>query len=134
VKTLILDSFVEKYFGPLLMWVIAFFSPIQSFILATGILVACDMIIALVGVTKVEGWKGIQSSKLFRSVGKFVVYGVALIVAQVFSIYYFQNFPAVQLVAGLIAFIEVKSIDEKIEKITGHSILGMLIDKLKSKK
>lgn len=132
MKTLILDSFVEKYLIAAIVWLFAFFSPIGAFVLATGLFVLCDLVTGIIAAKK-RG-ESLESKKLFRSVAKFLVYGVAIIVAHTINFLYIPSFPAVQLVAGFIAFVEVKSIDENIAVVTGYSILGVIVDKLKSKK
>jgi len=132
MKTILFNSFVDKYLGAIVLWVIAFFSPVQSFVFATGLFVICDMVTGIIAAKK-RGER-MESKKLFRSIAKFLVYGVAIIVAHTINFLYLPNFPAVQLIAGFIAFIEVKSIDENISEVTGYSILGVIVSKLKSKK
>lgn len=119
----------EKYVLPFLIWVIAFFAPIYEFIAIIGFMIFADTITGVLAANKMN--EQIQSRKLFRSVEKFISYGLGIIIAQIVSCYFLQNFPAVQLMAGFIAFIEVKSIDENICKITGHSIFNVILEKLK---
>lgn len=123
---------IDKYILPFVMSAVAFFSPTAPFIMLVGFIIIVDMITALICVRK-EGGK-VESRKLARTVGKFLVYGCAILTAHVVSKFFFPSFPALQLIAGFITFVELKSIDENIKKFTGHSMFGALLDKLKPKK
>lgn len=123
---------IDKYLLPFFMTALAFFAPTGPFILLMGFIIFVDMVIAILCVRK-EGGE-IQSRKLARTVGKFLVYGLAILTAHVVSKFFFPSFPALQLIAGFITFVELKSIDENIKRFTGHSMFGALLDKLKPKK
>lgn len=122
---------IDKYILPALMSAVAFFAPVAPFIMLVGFIIVVDMITAIMAVRK-EGGK-VESRKLARTVGKFLVYGCAILTAHVVSRFFFPTFPALQLIAGFITFVELKSIDENIKKFTGHSMFGTILDKLKPK-
>jgi phage-related holin len=92
-------------------------------------MVTCDTITGVIAAAKNN--KAIKSRRLFETVGKFVSYGIGIIIARIIETCFIPNFPAVKLMAGYIAFIEVKSIDENIQKITGHSLFESILSKLK---
>lgn len=124
------NMFLEKYFLGLIAYIAAYMSPVNEFIFATGLLVAADTILGVSAAFKND--EPITSKKLARSILKFLSYGAALIVALVIQRHFLRDFPSVQVIGGLIAFIEVKSIDEKLHKLTGYSFFEFLINKLKS--
>lgn len=122
----------EKYILPALVWIASYFAPTFEAVMIVGLLVVCDMVTALVAARK--SGEAITSTKLSRTVGKFAVYGVAIVVAHVICRHFLPSFPGLQLVAGFIAFVEVKSIDENIKKYTGFSLFAVILEKLKAKR
>lgn len=123
---------IDKYLLPSLVFLGAFFAPVYPFVLLIGFIIVVDMITALMACRKRK--ETITSAKLSRTVGKFLVYGCAILTAHVISRFFLPSFPALQLMAGFITFIELKSIDENIKKFTGHSLFGTILAKLKPKK
>lgn len=123
---------IEKYILPAVISIAAFFAPLYDFVLLIGFMIVVDCITALLSARK--NGEAITSAKLSRTVGKFLVYGLAIMTAHVVSKFFIPSFPALQLMAGFITFIELKSIDENIKKYTGHSMFGVILSKLKPKK
>jgi uncharacterized membrane protein len=113
-------------------YLIAFLSPIKWFLIAIGFFVVADLVTGILAAKK-AGTK-IESKKMFRTVPKYIAYAIAIIAAHALELLFFPDFPATKMVSGLIAFIEIKSLDENLEKITGHSLFGAIIDKLNPKK
>ncbi|HOK59509.1 MAG TPA: hypothetical protein PK432_00850, partial [Candidatus Dojkabacteria bacterium] len=62
---------------------------------------------------------------------KFIIYGCAVLVAHVLQRQFFPDFPAMKIIAGFVAYSELMSIDENIQKITGFSVFKFFIKKLK---
>ena len=122
----------DKYIIPFLVSVGSYFAPTKDFIILVGFLIVIDMVTALIACRKVK--EPITSAKLSRTIGKFLVYGCAIITSHVITKYFFPDFPALQLMAGFITFVELKSIDENIKKYTGYSMFGSILEKLKPKK
>lgn len=93
-----------------------------------GFFVAADTVTGVMAAIKL----GHQvTSKKFRAViPKYVVYGIGVLVAHVLQQQFFQDFPATKIIAGLIAYSELMSIDENIHKITGVSLFKFFIKKL----
>lgn len=125
-------TFIQSFFGYILTYIIAFFTPINIFILGVGFMVIADLITGLLKAHKNK--TPIKSNKMFRTIPKFIAYTIGIICAQIIFVLFAVEFPVVKMVAGLIAFIELKSIDENIEAITGHSIFTSIIDKFNPKK
>lgn len=112
-------------------WLAIFFAPAIEMIIAIGFFVMCDMVTAILAAKKTG--EEINSKKMRPSIGKFVSYGIGILVAQVMQVQFMPEFPAMKLVAGLIAYIELKSINENIEKRTGLNLFKVVIEKLKVK-
>lgn len=71
----------------------------------------------------------ITSKKMRPTVTKGIGYMIAILVAHVFEQHFIQGFDAMKIVAGLIAFIEVKSLDENFRVITGKSLFKQFLKK-----
>lgn len=131
-KIIALKIFSANFLGLMFTYLISFFTPITPWIIAIGVFVAADFITGMFAAKK-RG-EELKSRKMFKTVPKFVAYGLGIIVAHVLTLLFFKDFPAVKLVAGLIAFIEIKSLDENIKALTGHSLFGDLIKMLNPKR
>jgi hypothetical protein len=131
-KILAIKIFGTNFIGLTLTYLVSFFTPLMPWIIAIGVFVFADLITGMFAAKK-KGQK-IQSNKMFKTIPKFSAYGLGIIVAHVLTLLFIKDFPAVKLVAGLIAFIEIKSLDENIKAITGVSIFSDLIKMLNPKR
>lgn len=131
MKTNIINFF-SNFLMSILTYLIAFFSPIKFVIVAVGFIVMFDFILGILNSYKNK--KPIKSNKMFRTIPKFIAYTIGVICAQIIALLFEIELPVVNMIAGFIAYIELKSIDEKIKGITGHSIFGAIIEKLNPKK
>jgi phage-related holin len=122
----------SNFLGLMITYLISFFTPIGWWLVAIGFFVIADFITGMLKAKK-SGNK-IESKKMFRTIPKFIGYGLGIIVAHVITLLFFPEFPSVKLMAGFIAFIEVKSIDENIKELTGHSLFGDIIKMLNPKR
>ncbi len=122
---------IQEWFIGTCIYLLSFFAPSKPFLLIIGFMVSCDMVTGIIAAY----YRGeqIRSRKLARTVSKFIAYGIAILIAFVISDKFFPTFPAMQLMGGYIAFIEIKSIDENIKTITGYSLFKAILEKLKSK-
>lgn len=127
-----MKQFLESFFGLIATYLIAFLSPIGAWLILVGGIVMADFITGILKAHK-NGVE-INSGTMFRTIPKFIVYGISVLIAHGLSIMFFPTFQAVQLISGFIVFIELKSIDENIHAITGQSLFKQLIDKLNPKK
>lgn len=130
-KILILKIFAANFFGLLVTYLISFFTPLTWWLVAVGLFVGVDFITGILK-SKKQG-EEIKSKKMFTTVTKFIAYGLGIIVAHSLSLLFFPDFPAVKLIAGFVAFIEVKSLDENIKGITGFSLFGDILKMLNPK-
>lgn len=125
-------STFSNLLGVLFTYLVAFFAPINIWIALVGLFVFADFVTALLKAHKLG--EKISSKKMFTSIPKFIAYGTAVIIAHALFLTFFPEFPAVKLITGFIAYIELKSIDENFKAITGHSFFKSFIDKLNPKK
>ena len=129
-----LSGFALKIIGGSVVTLTAFFIPIQPFIWMTVGLVIADFISGIIAskfpkdkTKKVE----IQSSKLMRSVLKFTVYGLSIIIWHGISITFFPSIQLAYMAAAFICFTELQSIDENYKIIIGESLLTKMKSKIK---
>jgi phage-related holin len=134
IKLMILMSQVAEWFDEmallLLISLLSFLTPIKEWILLVGFLVVADMVSAIIATYKTKGLESIESRKLARTVAKFTAYGIVVMVTHAIETLFFPDIPAVKLVSGFVAMVEVKSIDENIKIITGKSFLKMVVELL----
>lgn len=120
---------VKVYVLTFLYWIVVYFQPTLEFMLLVGFFVAMDTITGMAAAAKLGEP---LTSKKFRAIfPKYIVYGCAVLVAHVIQKQFFQDFPALKIVAGFVAYSELMSIDENIQKITGFSVFKFFIKKLK---
>lgn len=119
----------KHYLFIILYWMLIYFQPVGPFLLLVGFFVTMDTISGMAAAVKNHET---LTSKKFREIfPKFIVYGVAVLVSHVLQKEFFPDFPALKIVAGYVAYSELMSIDENIQKITGVSMFKTLIKKLK---
>lgn len=121
-------SFLTKFSLVLL----AIIAPIKATMIALGFLMFADLILGIMAARK----RGeiITSAGLWRSVVKLFVLQVGLVTAFVVETYLAQElFPIVKTFSALVSIVELVSIFENINTITGTNMLGKLVDALKSK-
>ncbi len=113
----------------IIWFLILYLAPTFDTILIIGFFVFCDMITGIMAAKK----QGIEltSKKLRPTVGKFISYGIAILVAHVIEQHFIHDFPSLKVMAGLIAYIELKSMNENIEKITGYNLFKTVLNKFK---
>ena len=121
----IMYSFVLKGFT----WIWVFFLTTVPMVLAIGFMVMADFVVAIIAARKQK--QEVTSKKMRPTIGKFVSYAIGITVAHVVEVQFLADFPAMKLVAGLIAYIELKSINENLEKINGVNLFKAILEKLK---
>ena len=120
---------IKNYIGLLLYWLFVYFYPTFASIFLVGFFVVMDTVTGMAAAFKLGEE---LTSKKFRAIfPKFIVYGCAVLVAHVLQRQFFPDFPAMKIVAGFVAYSELMSIDENIQKITGVSVFKFFIKKLK---
>lgn len=113
------------------VYLTAFFMPTSIWMFCVGIFVFADFVTGAAAANK-EGIP-FSSQRAKDSVIKFAVYGVAVLAAQAISLHFFPEFPSLKIISSLIAYVELKSMDENIKRLTGKSIFGEIINLFKRK-
>lgn len=120
-----------SYLKALSIATLAIFLPIKPILIAALVLCVFDM---LTGVAAAIKQKQKVTSKGFgRTVVKILVYEVSLILGYVVQQYLIQNsIPVTNLIGSMIGLVELKSVLENMDIITGDSFFQTLISKLGS--
>ena len=117
---------MRNYIMPALLAVCAVFAPVQSILVATLALVGTDLVTGVLAAWK-RG-EAIRSAGLRRTVGKLLVYEVAICVGWVAERYLMgAAVPATKLIAGLIGAVELKSCLENLDSLGGGGVLRSVI-------
>jgi len=128
------DWTVDKL-GLLIAWALIYFAPLVPFMLVITAFVGIDYLTGIAAAKK-RG-EEISSKRRKDTITKTLAYQATIITAFLVEKYFLPDFPALKLIAGFIAYVEVTSIDENTKVITGKSILAEVLNKfpkLNSKK
>ena len=110
------------------MSLIAILAPIQSAIFAIGVLVGIDLIMGILASRKI-GIK-FSSRKLKDTAVKLLVYNLLLIAGFVSETYMVDWIPFVKIVLSFLAVVEVTSIGENFQKISGLPFIKYLKEQI----
>lgn len=124
---IIMDLNFKKWAIALVMSGLSLFAPAANLMFAIGFLVLSDFITGVLAARKRE--ETINSKKMRNSVTKGIGYMVAILVAYLMQKAFIKDFEVMKIVAALIAFIELKSIDENLESLTGKSLFNQFLKK-----
>ena len=111
--------------------ILAFLFPIRGLIIAVGLAIVLDTIIGIFKAKKLNGWNSVSSKKLSAIISKMFLYQGAIILFYMMDKFILGEFIALfigvplfltKVLAATLCFIEIKSIDENIEIITGKSV------------
>jgi len=106
----------------ILAFLAIFFADLQGALLAIGFLILADTYTGIWAAYKKDGIKAITSRKAGRIVAKFILYPLSLIVAKVSEQYLSPAIPWIDVTAGILAVVEVKSIFENMSLILGFDL------------
>ena len=109
----------------ILAWLTIYFAPVYPLIAAIGFFVFADFVTGIQAAKK-RG-EPIQSRKMKTTVVKFGSYAIAIISSYLIEKLFLDGIPSLKIIAGLIAFIEVKSINENMKDVTGTDIFGEIL-------
>ncbi len=108
---------------------VAIFAPIHAAIYTAFCLIIVDLASGLVAAKK-RG-EAITSSGIKRTVGKIVLYEVAICAAFLVQQYLTGDlFPALKLVTALVGLVELKSILENLDAINGSPLFKAIVSKI----
>ncbi len=110
---------LKKYLFLGIMWFISYFTPAVPLMFSIGCLVLLDLATGIQKAKKLN--EEVTSKKMRPTVTKGIGYMCAILAAHAFE-NVVPGLESMKIVAGLIAVIEVKSLDENIRVITGKSL------------
>ena len=115
-----------------LLAIVSIFAPIKASLLAIGVLVFSDMALGIIAAKKRK--EPITSAELRRSVSKLFIFEVALILGFIIEKYMLDgSFPIIKILSNFIGLVELKSIMENLNDISGQNLLSVILSKLDSK-
>ena len=115
----------------ILVPVIAFLAPAIPLILTVGIFIVADTIFGVIKTVKQKGWKGYTSKGLSSIISKMVLYSSCVLLIFCLEKFILDEFVKIltaipffltKIVAILLCYIEIKSILENFEEITGVNL------------
>lgn len=117
----------QKYSLPIAAYFVSYFSPAFPMMMAIGFILVADFITGIMAAQK-RG-EEISSKKMRPTITKGIGYMMAILVAHIFQKNFLVDIEVLKIVSGLIAFIEVKSLDENFRDITGKSLFKQFLKK-----
>jgi len=120
------QTIMKNFFISFLVSLVAVFSPVVPILLTVGFLIMMDFFVGIYRAYKMK--ERITSRKMGNTISKMFLYQ-----AMILSVFLLETFiltdilPLTKIAAGLIATIEIKSIDESVEKMTGVGIWKRLV-------
>ena len=111
--------------------ILAFLSPAIPLILTVGMFIVADTVFGVAKIIKQKGWKGYTSKGLSSIVSKMVLYSSCVLLTFCLEKFMLDEFVKVltaipyfltKIVAILLCYIEIKSILENFEAITGVNL------------
>lgn len=118
------------YAKALALSALAVFAPIKPLLWATLFLVCFDTVTGVFAARK-KG-EAVSSAKLRRCVSKALVYSAALLCGHVAGLYLLASDIPVKLIAGALGTVELLSVLENLNRITGGSVFKGVLSKLGS--
>lgn len=119
-----------KWAEALILTIVSIFAPIQQLLITTAVLISIDLISGVVAAKKRK--EPVTSAGLRRTISKLFIYELALMLAYITEKYLSDALPFVKMVTTMVSVVELKSILENLNYISGQDLLKSLIDKLGS--
>lgn len=118
-----------KYLSAAAISLLGLFAPVKGMLIAALALCVADLITGILAAMKRK--EPITSSKLRRSVVKLAVYELAIIAS--FTAQHWltgDGFPLVSWAAGMVGLVELKSVLENLNSISGQDLLASLLTRV----
>jgi uncharacterized membrane protein len=103
-----------------------FMLPIWQYFLAMVVFIFGDILTRVLVVRKTSGWKAVRSNRLYDSVPKLIAYGSAIICFHAMEVFIDDTVPLTKLVCYFIGSVELKSIAENIDELTGINLFEFI--------
>lgn len=118
-----------KQLSLVLLTIMAVFTPIRAALVATLVLILVDLITGLLAAHKSK--EPITSAGIKRTVGKIVLYEVAICISFLVQTYLTGDLlPASKLVTSLVGMVELKSVLENLDIISGTSLFQVILSRI----
>ena len=114
-----MKNFFLNNLSAIYIYIIVYFTPVFPVLFGLGFLVLTDFVTGILA-SKKRG-EVISSKKMRPTVTKGIGYMVAILVAHTFEKSFMPELEAMKVVSGLIALVELKSLDENLKDLTGKS-------------
>jgi hypothetical protein len=128
---------MKSWLSSKLVWLVgflvAFLSPIQALMIATGTIITIDFIFGILAAKK----KGIliNSKRMSHTLIKMLTYQLLIITSYLMKLYFIPIIPIVEITSGFIGIVELLSISENFTVITGKNFITyirhIIYDKVK---
>lgn len=115
-----MKNFVLNNLSAIYIYIIVYFSPVFPVLFGLGFIVLTDFVTGMLASRK-RG-EVISSRKMRPTITKGIGYMAAILVAHTFEKSFMPDLNCLKIVSGLIALIELKSLDENIKDLTGKSL------------
>lgn len=119
----------SKYILPAFVLMITYFSPTVYWITAIGFFITADFILRALLILRTNP-ENFVSSKAWKTVYKFGVGMIFIVVAHVAQRIFAPDMPFMKIIGSFLILCELKSIDEKAKEATGYSLFSLIVDKL----
>lgn len=121
-----MKTWIITHFNTLLIATIAILSPVKAMLLTIGFLIAVDFIFGIMRAFKTN--QAITSRKASNTISKMVLYGLCILSVFFLDKYILETgMNVAKIAAGFISLVEIKSIFESFESMTGIKIWDKLV-------
>lgn len=123
---------MKPYLVAIVATLASVFAPVQSILIVTFIMILADLATGIYAAKK-RG-EQIQSSAIRRTVSKIFVYEIAIALGFLAQHYLMGDvIPVSNMIASVVGMVELKSVLENLNSLSGQDLLKTVIDKLGSK-
>jgi hypothetical protein len=122
-----MKSFILNRLEIIIAFLVVYFSPTFQILFGIGFLVMVDFATGIISSKK--SGEEITSKKMRLTIVKGFGYMSSILVAYVIQKVFIPEMEVMKIVSGLVAMIELKSLDENLTKITGKSLFKKFLDK-----
>ncbi len=130
--TKIFEYPMDKVLQLMSPFLLAVLLPSAEYVIIAAFFVFSDTITGVLA-SKKRGQK-FSSHRLFDTVPKLISYGIAILVAAAIQWKFMPDFPCIKGITLFVVYIELKSIDENIQVITGESFFKKIIHLVNQKR
>lgn len=120
---------INTFFATIVAYLLTYILPTQAIISGLFLFIVLDLLTgSLVAVQR--GFK-FEWMKAVKTVYKFILYPLAVIIAHVYETDFATVVPMTSVVAGVIGLFELKSIYTNMSVLLGYDLVGLIWDKVK---